>query len=60
MESELLSSVNRNSSTDSVLSPPEVRLRLDDLAEVSRAVSDDCRIEPETYREEIRMAASGE
>lgn len=59
MESELLS-VDRDSSKDSLLSPPGVRPRVDDLAEISGAVSDDCRIEPETYREETRMAASGE
>ena len=30
------------------------------LAEIGRAVRDDCRIEPKAYLDEVRVAASGE
>jgi hypothetical protein len=30
------------------------------LADVTRAVRDDCRVDPEKYLEEVRMLAAGE
>ena len=60
MESKLLSSAVRDSAAESVrpsqLSCPEV----DALAEVREAIAADCRIDPENYLEEIRVAAGGE
>ena len=32
----------------------------DALAEIGRAVRDDCRVEPKAYLDEARVAASGE
>jgi hypothetical protein len=60
MESKLLSSPASDSPAEVVRPEQPSCPEVDALAEVRKAIGADCRIEPEKYLEEIRVAASGE
>jgi hypothetical protein len=60
MESNLLSSPPSDTSAETVRPDQPACPRADALAEVRAAIVTDCRLVPQHYLEEIRVAASGE
>jgi hypothetical protein len=61
MQSKLLSPTRSDSSAAPVRSAePKTRPEAGALAEVAQVVRDDCRVEPKTYLEEVRVPAAGE
>lgn len=58
MESKLLTSPVREIPTEP--RPHRTSPEAEALAEVRKLITDDCRIDPDKYLEEVRVAANGE
>jgi hypothetical protein len=60
MESKLLSRPVSDSPVETVRTEQQSCPEKDALAEIRKAIVADCRLAPEEYLEEVRVAASGE